>query len=78
MADQLTNYALPLSVGLYGTGLGILTTYPQANGNYWIYYGSNGLRPQINSSGFQAPGSSGKCQECRHEIVFNEHYPSAV
>ena len=26
-------------VGLYGTGLGILTDYPQATGTYWSYLG---------------------------------------
>src|SRR6516164_6721398 len=32
---------------LYGSGLGLLTTYPQATGVYWSYPGENGLKPII-------------------------------
>jgi hypothetical protein len=28
------------SFGLYGTGIGVLTVYPRATGQYWSYLGT--------------------------------------
>jgi hypothetical protein len=50
MSDQFSNYSFALGTGLYGTGLGVLTVYPQATGSYWIYNGSNGVRPSVSTS----------------------------
>jgi len=34
----------PVGVGVYGTGLGVLSVYPQARGQYWTYLGS---KPEV-------------------------------
>jgi len=43
--NLLPNYLgliTPVGVGLYRFGLGVLSVYPRASGQYWTYLGSNG------------------------------------
>jgi len=39
----------PFEAFAYGTGLGVLTAYPQATGDYWRFLGANGQSKIANS-----------------------------
>ena len=47
MTDLISQIPYAPFGALYGSGLGLLTTYPQAAGVYWSYPGANGLKPII-------------------------------
>jgi hypothetical protein len=58
MADQ-PNYSFLFGGALYGTGVGVLSAYPDAASNYRVYFGSNGLEPKITESLSDAIRSAG-------------------